>query len=111
MEQAYWLESFTRRRFFPELETMPPDVVQQVTKQMQDLYLSTAQVMRRLHGERWHALCFYPRLEKDAPLVCPACQVQYDLEQLLLVKVYGHIGGVVIDFFHEPQHRDQLEAA
>lgn len=110
MDPNYWHESFTKRRFFPHQATLPPDAVQQVTKRAQELQRSIAQLILALHGERLHARCFYPRLV-NRPGTCPACTVIMDLERLLLLEVYGHIDGVVIDFFHEPEHRDQLEEA
>lgn len=110
MDPRYWRESFTRRRFFPHQATLPADAVQQVTKQVQELQCSIAQLIWHFHGERWHAQCFYPRLV-SRPGACPACTVIMALERLLLLEVYGHIDGVVIDFFHEPEHRDQLEEA
>lgn len=110
MDQRYFRESFTRRRFFPDLAELPSDAVQQVTKRVQELQRAIAQLILRLHGERLHAQCFYPRLV-NRPGTCTACTVIMELERLLLLEVYGHIDGVVIDFLHEPEHRDQLEAA
>ncbi len=110
MNPNYWRESFTRRYFLSDCEELPADAVRRVTEHVQDLQRSFAHLILRLHGKRWHHLCFYPlRLKSAAD--CPACKLIADVEHLLLLEVYGHISGVVIDFFHGPGHKDQLEEA
>jgi hypothetical protein len=109
MNPDYWRESFTRRHFLENQETLPGDAVGQVWQQVLDIHKDAARWIQRLHSKRWHGTCSYPLLQ--VPESCEACRTILDLEHFLLHEIYVHIDGVVIDFFHEPAHKDQLEAA
>lgn len=110
MDPVYWKESFTSRWFAPDQEVSPEDAVQQVTALVQSITHDVASWARRLHAKHWHGGCAYPLLEGSSSS-CIACRTIFDMEQLLLREVYVHIDGVVIDFFHEPAHKKQLDEA
>ncbi len=110
MDKTYWLESFTRRWFLPDHETLPANAVDLVRTMAQELVLDTARFIRRLHGKRWHELCYYPKLE-TIPGDCSACDTIMYLERFVQQEIHANISGVVIDFLHEPDHTDQLKVA
>lgn len=112
MNSAYWKTSFTKRRFLRDQETLPPDAVQQVEKQVDELHQNAVRWIRLLHDERYHSSqCMYPQSKMEQQGTCVACQTIHDVRILLLTEVYVHISGVVLDFFHEPDHKEQLAEA
>src|SRR5436305_7294794 len=106
MDSNSWKNSYLKREWFFDEKTLPSHATQTVVNQVLVLYQQTAALAQSLMAPMYHE---HPCTSMQVSR-CLTCQT-LDKLSAHLCPLFLHLDGVVMDFFHEGEHHEDLVMA
>lgn len=107
MDQIHWNNSFLKKRWFREEDSLPPNAVEEISRRTLLHYQRVAGVAESISNSLWHT---HPVRSDAWSRDCSTCQAFMQLFQNLQ-RLFADMDGIVMDFFDEPEHHRELEMA